>query len=931
MTRKLAAFFSLLVFAFSTLHVAAQTQTIKGKITDSKGNALEGVTIKLANSKTNAISAKNGTYSINASINDVLEFSYIGFASKRQTVLSSEVNVSLLSTTSDLQEVILVGTRGTGRAKIESPVPVDVIKLSEVGLNTARMDLTSSLNYAAPSFNYNKQSGADGADHVDIGTLRGLGPDQTLVLVNGKRRHSTALVGLFGTRGRGGSGVDLNGLSQFSVDRIEILRDGAAAQYGSDAIAGVMNVVLKKNVGEWNIVTGIAGYYDKKFNTFQFRDNNDYLTARPIDGVTQSLSINRGFSLGKKGGFINLSYDFLDQGKTFRQAASSNIEDKDGLPTNTWRQGFGDGSMNSHGLMMNLELPLGDNIKFYAFGGMNLKKSDAYAYTRNWSAKPNRFPITSTGDLIFVRDIMFRSGSGDTSYNPRILANISDISMATGFSKENINGWSWDLSNSFGTNGFHYFGAGTFNASNIGNPQQTRFDDGGFNFVQNTSNLDLSRQYGIVNQGGVKVAFGGEFRIENYNIFVGEPASYKAFPNNYGFEQAPGAQGFPGFSPSDKVNKSRTVTGGYLDLEYTPSESLLITGAIRGENYSDFGSVATYKTSFRYKLTENFNFRGSFSTGYRAPSLQQKYFSNTLTSFSQGQLVQSRVASNDDAITKLAGIPSLKQETSVNKSIGFTWKPFRNFSLTVDGYNIQMKDRVVLSGLFSASDETLPTALTSKLNSLGVATAQFFANAVNTTNTGVDVVADYNWKISANQKMKFLFVANFQGIKIDDIHVPAALNTNSYNASTFFNDREQYFLKASAPESKYSFSVDYAAKKFTLGARMTYFGNLQLTGFGYNGDGINPMVPTDANEDVFVPEVFNYRGKTTTDIYASLKLSKSTTWVFGADNIFNIHPDFAVVPTAKYWAGDNETGGPWDGVQMGYNGLRIFTKLAFKF
>jgi iron complex outermembrane receptor protein len=931
MTRQLTAFFCLFVFAFSSSNLAAQTQAIKGKITDNKGNALEGVTIKLANSKTNAISAKNGTYSINASINDVLEFSYVGFESKRQTVFSAELNISLNSASTDLQDVILVGTRGNGRAKIESPVPVDVIKLSEVALNTARMDLTSSLNYAAPSFNYNKQSGADGADHVDIGTLRGLGPDQTLVLVNGKRRHSTALVGLFGTRGRGGSGVDLNGFSQFSVDRIEILRDGASAQYGSDAIAGVMNVVLKKNIGEWNIVTGVAGYYDKKFNTFQFRDNNDYLTARPIDGVTQSLSINRGFSLGKKGGFINLSYDFLDQGKTFRQAASSNIEDKDGLPTNTWRQGFGDASMQSHGLMMNLELPLGDDIKFYAFGGMNMKKSDAYAYTRNWSAKPNRFPITSTGELIFVNDIMFRSGSGDTSYNPRILANVTDISMATGFSKESLNGWSWDLSNTFGTNGFHYFGAGTFNASNIGNTQQTNFDDGGFNFIQNTSNLDLSKQFGVVNQGGIKVAYGAEFRLENYNIFIGEPASYKAFSNNFGFEQAPGAQGFPGFSPADKVNKTRTVSGAYLDLEYTPSESLLITGALRGENYSDFGSVATYKTSFRYKVTNNFNFRGSFSTGYRAPSLQQKYFSNTLTSFSQGQLVQSRVARNDDAITKLAGIPSLKQETSVNKSIGFTWKPFRNFSLTVDGYNIQMKDRVVLSGLFSASDETLPTALTTKLNTMGVATAQFFANAVNTTNTGVDVVADYNWKISATQKMKFLFVANFQNIKIDAINVPAALNTNTYNANTFFNDREQYFLKASAPESKFSFNVDYAAKKFSIGTRVTYFGNLQLTGFGYNGDGINPMVPTDANEDVFVPEIFNYRGKASTDIYASLKLSKSSTWILGADNIFNIHPDFAVVPTAKYWAGDNETGGPWDGVQMGYNGLRLFTKLAFKF
>ena len=332
---------------------------------------------------------------------------------------------------------------------------------------------------------------------------------------------------------------------------------------------------------------------------------------------------------------------------------------------------------------------------------------------------------------------MFRSGSGDTSYNPRILANIKDMSLAAGLTQTTTNGWTWDLSNTMGYNGFHYFGAGTFNASNIGNPQQTKFDDGGFEFIQNTTNLDFSKQLGIVNQGGVKVSFGGELRNEKYNIFQGEYASFAAFPNSLGFEQAPGAQGFPGFSPDDKVRASRNVTGGYVDLEYTPTESFLVTGAIRGENYSDFGSVATYKTSFRYKLTDNFNFRGSISTGYRAPSLQQKYFSNTLTSFSQGQLVQSRVARNDDAITKLAGIPSLKQETSVNKSIGFTWKPFRNFNLTVDGYNIQMKDRVVLSGLFSASDATLPAALTNKLNSMGVATAQFFANAVNTTNTGV--------------------------------------------------------------------------------------------------------------------------------------------------------------------------------------------------
>jgi iron complex outermembrane receptor protein len=932
MQSKLTPLF-LLVFTLLSFQIFAQKETVKGIVLDTKGNTLEGVTIKVANSKLATTTNKTGNYSISVNSNDVLEFSFVGFETKKQIAVGSTINVVLTASTSDLQDVILVGSRGAGRVKTESPVPVDVIKLTDVGMNTARMDLTSTLNFVAPSFNYNKQSGADGADHVDIGTLRGLGPDQTLVLINGKRRHSTALVGLFGTRGRGGSGVDLNGFPMSAVDRIEILRDGASAQYGSDAIAGVMNIVLRKNTNEWNISTGMAGYYDKKFNTNQFKNNKDYLYSGPIDGVTSSVSANRGFNIGKKGGFINVSFDVLDQGKTFRQAASSNIEDKDGLPTNTWRQGFGDGSMKSIGTMFNMEVPLGDNIKFYAFGSMNSKKSDAYAYTRNWSARPTRFPVTSAGKLIFVPDIMFTSGSGDTSYNPHIQATIQDLSMVTGFSKTSDKGWDWDLSNAIGNNNFHYYGDGTFNASNIGNVSQTHFDDGGFNFLQNTTNLDISKQFGKVNHGGIKVAYGGELRFEEYSIFKGEINSYKAFTNTYGLEQAPGSQGFPGFSPDDKVKANRIVTGAYTDIEYTPSEIFLITGAVRAENYSDFGSVATFKTSARLKLSSNFNLRGSFSTGYRAPSLQQKYFSNTLTSFSNGGLVQSRVANNDDPITALAGIPKLKQETSTNMSVGFSWKPAKGLTVTVDGYSIKMKDRVVLSGLFSASDESLPTALTSKLNGLGVATAQFFANAVNTTNTGVDVVVDYQTKISNKEKFKILLVANFQDIAIDAIHVPTALSTTEYNASTFFSDREKYFLKASAPKSKASINFDYTKNKVSIGARVTYFGDVMLSGFGINGDGVNPQVPADADAsgNTLVPEIFNYKGKFTTDIYMNVQLNKKMSWILGADNILNVHPDFAVNPQAKWWAGDNETGGPWDGVQMGYNGLRIFSKLVFKF
>ena len=318
--RSTALFFGMLL----TICSFAQTQKVSGKVTDNKGTPLEGVTVKAAG-KTVVTTDKSGNFAINAQVGTALDFSSVGYESKKVTPSNNVLNVVLNATTTDLQDVILVGSRGAGRVKTESPVPVDVIKLSDVGVNTARMDLTSTLNFVAPSFNYNKQSGADGADHIDIGTLRGLGPDQTLVLINGKRQHTTAFVGLFGTRGRGNSGVDLNGFPESAVDRIEILRDGASAQYGSDAIAGVMNIVLKKNTNEWNVTTGLAGYYDKKNNTYSVKDEHNYLNNGAIDGITQNLSINKGFELGKQGGFINISYDYTNQGKTFRQACPDSI------------------------------------------------------------------------------------------------------------------------------------------------------------------------------------------------------------------------------------------------------------------------------------------------------------------------------------------------------------------------------------------------------------------------------------------------------------------------------------------------------------------------------------------------------------------------------------------------------------------------------
>ena len=929
---------------FISLQLVAQ-QTITGKVTDNKGIPLPGVSVKVKGTSRGTSTNDVGNFSIQAAPNDQLEISIVGYKSQIISVgTNTPLSINLESEITELGEIVFVGTRAGGRAKTETPVPVDIIKINDLGLPTAKMDLTSVLNIAAPSFNYNKQSGADGADHIDIGTLRGLGPDHTLVLINGKRRHPTAFVGLFGTRGRANSGVDMNGFPVAAVDRIEILRDGASAQYGSDAIAGVINLILKKNINKWDVKAGWSGYYDTKNNSVKYNDGNQYYSGSDIDGNAFNFNLNNGWSLGKRGGFFNLSLDFFTQGKTYRQADTTDpYNDKNSLVyLNTSRRAFGDASVTTGGAMYNMEVPGGTGkATFYSFGGYNYKSSDAFAYTRNLSARPDRYPVDQNYVPIFVPSIMRTATDGEVYYNPHIQTHITDASFAAGVRGNAGKGWHWDLSNNTGYNDFHFFGDKTFNASLIGQSTPNHFDDGGFNFLQNTTNLDFSRAFGGIGEG-LNLGIGAEFRYEKYKIYAGEDLSYKNYDPTA--SQASGSQGFPGFSSTDEVDANRSNVGVYADAELNVTHEWLIDGAVRFENYSDFGSVFTGKFATRYKISDNFNLRGSVSTGFRAPSLAQIHFSNTLTSFSAGQLSQSLIAPNTSSIARAAGIPDLKEETSVNGSLGFSWKPVPGFTITVDGYIVKIKDRVVLSGLFNKDDTTLNDAFRQQFPA-DVSTAQFFANAVSTTNMGVDVVFDYSRKIGQNT-LKILLAGNVQNLEIDEIHVPGPLNDTKLHRKTFYSDREEAFLEASAPDSKFTLSLGYTLAKFAFGATFTSWGKIKLLGFGDgtapdpdnpngfdnpNYSGINPRVPSDADPTVYVPEVFNYTSKITTDIYGSYKFSRHFSLFIGADNIFNLHPDLGVNPQAKGYAQDNESGGPWDSVQMGFNGRRLFAKLAFIF
>lgn len=911
-----------LAFAFT-----ANSQLITGKVLDENGTPVESVSVLIKGTSTGAVTDAQGQFSITAKVGDVLLFTSAGYDSREVQIKNAEpLSVVMAHNIEQLDQIVMLGSRGEGRVKLASPVPVDVINMASSAQTSARPDITALLNYTVPSFNFNRQSGSDGADQIDLATLRGLGPDQTLVLVNGKRRHQTAFVAIFGSRGRGNSGTDLNAIPEAAIDRVEILRDGASAQYGSDAIAGVINIILKQQTSEWQFDLGGSGYYDRKYNPYFAKDlHNQYIYGDAIDGKVFNFDVNKGFALGKsKKGFINLTGNYFVQGKTYRQVLDTNLNHKDALPINVGRRAVGDASGYHAGGMINMAVPIANTqTTFYSFGGYNYKSSDAYAYTRRWSDTHGRFPTVGADELIwdpkYMVSVPVPNDVPDTVFNPHIQNHITDYSLAVGFKGLVGNGWHWDISNTVGKNDFHFFGDKTYNASlGAAGINKNHFDDGGFSFLQNTSNFDINKSYPNVANGMVLSA-GAEFRYEQYKIYAGEEGSY----HNYDIadDKASGSQGFPGFQPVDVVNARRYSEGLYLQADIDITDKWLSSGAVRGEHYNDFGSLATFKYSTRYKLSPKVNLRGSVSTGFRAPSLQQINFSNTFTNFQGGVSFDVKLAPNYSAITKAAGIPNLKQEKSVNVSLGFTARPLEDFSVTLDGYMVRIKDRVVLSGEF---DDQI-AALTSILHELRVSEAQFFANAVNTTNVGVDINLNYA-KSWGSKSLTISLAGNIQHMKINKINVPPALNNSYEDRQSFFSDREQKFVLASAPPEKIDLTVDYGASaKFKFGGHLTYFGKIVLLGYGWENT-YPPTVALDHDPSVTVPEQFNYFGKLVTDIYASYKIFSNTTLFAGADNLFNVHPNLGYVPGAKLESYDGETGGAWDPVQMGFNGLRLFLK-----
>ncbi|QCX53482.1 TonB-dependent siderophore receptor [Elizabethkingia sp. JS20170427COW] len=667
--------------------------------------------------------------------------------------------------TKTIEEVkISIGSRNKARVATETAVPVDVINISSQASLSPQSDLTQILNYAAPSFTSNSTTVADGTDHIDPAQLRGLGPDQVLMLLNGKRRHNTALVNINGSPGRGSVGTDLNAIPSFAIERIEVLRDGASAQYGSDAIAGVINVIMKRNTNRLDAAI-TAGANNSKGS------NNHH---KGWDGEKYQLDLNYGTNIGSKG-FINLTGSLMHRGITSRALAATdaifnaynaieqraleggvNISSLYGNISNTpntsqiinyihqysqhvsyltrAQQALIQGANTISALQSALNFDVTENelayrgltrddfnmrvgqsrlstgqlyanSEFELFGNVKGYAFGGYSYRDGNAGGFYRRPYQSrTATSIFPNGFL-----------PEIASSIQDISMAAGI-KGKIGTVNFDLSNTFGQNIFDYTIKNTSNTSML-YPSKTSFDAGGLGFTQNTINADFDKKFNILK--GLNLAFGLETRFENYKIKEGEEASWASYdifgniitpttPANikptdfFGAARPGGAQVFPGFRPSSALSKGRTSFAGYLDSELDVSDKWLVSTAIRYENYSDFGNTFNYKIASRYKITENINLRGAHSTGFRAPSLAQLYYNSTSTLFVGGVPYEVGYFTNDSVPAQVLGIPQLKQERSQSYSAGFTAKiPSINLTFTLDAYYIKIKDRVVVTDQFS--------------------------------------------------------------------------------------------------------------------------------------------------------------------------------------------------------------------------------------
>ncbi|MFD2542616.1 TonB-dependent receptor domain-containing protein [Lacinutrix gracilariae] len=946
----------LLFFGFA--QVVAQQQ-ITGTVSDDTG-PIPGASVVVKGTTTGTVTDFDGKYTIEAKNGDTLMFSYVGYDAKEVIVIGSVMDVTLQSGVA-LEEVVLVGSRRSGRTVLDSPVPIDVIDVKEVASLGAQTTVNEILNYVAPSFTSNAQTVSDGTDHVDPASLRGLGPDQVLVLINGKRRHKSSLVNVNGTVGTGTVGTDMNSIPSSAIAKIEVLRDGAAAQYGSDAIAGVINIVLKKATNELTLNVNSGANISK---------HSEQYDEGGIDGEKFQIDANYGVDLGKNGGYINFTGSLENRGATNRSdsmgqpiftmfdvaarnlgyeqaynmnpgALASYVAGLDPTLQAVYDQGVANGDsyldiIASDGVTFGGDTSNPAPITEYELAQRGLTRDDFRMKIGQSKLRGGKFlmnmelPLDDSGSAVYTfGGISFRDGLGAGFYRrpaytdgrgnqealpngflPHIASKIIDKSLAAGI-KGKIGDWDVDFSNTYGTNSFDFTIENTVNAT-LGTSSPREFEAGGFSFAQNTTNLDISKFYEDM-FSGFNVAFGAEYRVENYQLIAGEEASWASYDVNgeivtgstsdadlvtsyFGNVVPGGAQVFPGYRPENEVNQNRNSYAGYVDLEADITEAFLLSTAFRYENYNDFGDTFNWKLASKYKFSDDFAVRAAYSTGFRAPDLHQIYFNATATQFVGGIPIEQGTFANNSRLAQLLEIPSLKEETSKNFSLGFTAKlPDLGLKFTVDGYIVNVEDRVGLTRSFAPIDAESQELF----DNASATAAKFFTNGFDLDNKGIDLVIAHNMALGKGDLTNNLS-ATFREVEVK--------NVKEILGEEILDETLKGYIEDAMPRTKVNLTNTYKCEKWNVMLRNVYFGSVNDPDFR------GTATPVE------------YGAKIVTDLSASYDLMDNLKITAGANNLFDIYPDEVPFEDSQY--GDQFIFSRRTS-QFGFNGRYVFGRLTF--
>ncbi len=835
-------------------------------------------------------------------------------------------------------DLLVIGTRAANRTVADSPVPVDVITGDALQASGSG-ETNKILNQLVPSFNFPQPSIADGSDVTRPATLRGLSPDQTLVLLNGKRRHVSALLNINGTVGRGAAAVDMNMIPALAIKRIDVLRDGAASQYGSDAIAGVINIELKTaaeggraQVSYGKYVTTLDGVADFDglalgANGLPTANTTDgrYLAAKSNgerkarDGAMLTYGVNVGLPVGD-GGFFNFTGEYRDRNYTNRQGydlrpnylVNSGVYDAREASFDRLNFRYGDPKTEDFNFLLNIGVPLGFG-DFYAFATYGHRDGQSAANFRQASAATNRnfavlTPATTPNNGNFV-------ALTPDGYLPFISSNIDDLAATSGIRTE-LGGFKADVSVGFGRNNLDYRTENSVNVS-FGPASNRGFDAGGLYFTQITGNLDLSREYDVGLAGPLSVAFGGEYRNERYEIRPGEPQSYLAGPLLVGARNtdagtcgalggvfnganspnctfpgrvaAAGAQGFGGLPAAARTNATRDSFAGYLEFDADLFTGLSAAVAGRSEHFSDFGDTVNGKLALRYELVDGFAIRGSVSNGFRAPSLHQQFFTTTSTNFLAGVPVDVSTVAVNSPVARALGSQPLKPEKSFNLSGGFTASPLRGLNLTVDYFRIKITDRIVLSenlgaaGVGTAAQNAAVQAILNANGFASVGAARFFLNGLDTTTQGVDAVATYRADLGGLGNWNLTAAYNYTQNKIDE-----RLNNLGPLAQipglVLFGRVEGLRFERGQPRTKLVLATDGKIAGVGVAARTTRYGSVIAP------ETTAPLAPNQLSLTALGPDDQILTPKWITDVSLSYEY-RGVQLTVGADNVFDIYPD----------------------------------------